>query len=150
MRSIEENARHLVVKAYPELAEALKSYSTRMAWRRKNRGEQVDPGELKGHSYVMGRMMCWFLTLNEADRARIQEEGQKLMDRLHELPADYEGPLPFGPRTESALIRDAEVDTIVPARRDFGQSAADLDESGNRPRRGRRAPDGGQKSKRTG
>lgn len=103
-RNLEENGRNMVLRVYPELQSHLIGYYRRMAWRRKNRGEDVPPGELKGHSYALGRVLCWLATLSDEDQARIQEEGGALLDQLHAQPADYEGVLPFGQRTESVLI----------------------------------------------
>lgn len=103
-RNLEENGRNMVVRVYPEVQRHVIDYYRRMAWRRKNRGEAIPSGELKGHSYAVGRVLCWLSTLSDADQRRIQDEGGILLDKLHELPADYEGPLPFAQRSESVLI----------------------------------------------
>lgn len=102
-RNIDDHGRNLVVRVYPEVQEHLKSYHRRLAWRRKNGGEDVAPGELRGQSHALGRVLCWLATLSDADQLRIQQEGGKLLDRLHEMPAEYDGAFPFEQRRESAL-----------------------------------------------
>lgn len=102
-RNIEKNGRNMVVRTYSELQKAIKDYYIRRAWRRKNRGIDVPEGELKGHSHALDRVLCWLATLSDADQERIQEEGERLMGQLHELPEDYDGELPFGRREESVF-----------------------------------------------
>jgi hypothetical protein len=112
MRNIESNGRNMVVRTYPEVQEQVISYSKRAAWRKKNRGESVPPGELKGHSYTVNRLICWWMTLADEDRARIQDEGERLLERLDELPEDYEGGFPFGQRPAPVLSGKDSLDAV--------------------------------------
>ena len=72
---------------------------------RMRRGEWLSPGEQKGTAYAVEDLVCWFLSLSDADRERIRKEGRALRDQVAALPPD-ERELPFGQRADSVFRPD--------------------------------------------
>lgn len=72
---------------------------------RMRRGEWLSPGEQKGTAYAVEDLVCWFLSLGDADRARIRKEGRALRDQVAAMPAE-ERDLPFGQRKDSVLCEE--------------------------------------------
>src|SRR5262245_13211233 len=100
--------KNLGMRIYLELKRAIDDYCDREQWRRRMHGEHVEPGELRGHSHMVNRLLCWWMTLDVADRRRIDREGAVLLDQLHSRPQDYAGDLELPVRKESVFRQDPE------------------------------------------
>jgi hypothetical protein len=93
----------------PEMAAFVKEHFIDLAYLRKQAGEDVEPGEQRGYSYGIARILCWYLSLSESDRKRIQTEGEELRLIYERLPGPprKKAILPFERLEESVLCPES-------------------------------------------
>jgi hypothetical protein len=76
-RLLDKDGLSLGCKVLPETRDALKAESRRQGRRRGAKG-----AELRGSAYVVNSLICWYLRLDKAERARIVDAGRILFDEL--------------------------------------------------------------------
>lgn len=89
------------------LREHLNTYHQRRARARHRAGEVVEQGEFRGAGRFVLNALAWLSSLSDADIEHIDREGKGLLERVQALGPEYEGPLPYGQRSDSVLRGDA-------------------------------------------
>jgi hypothetical protein len=108
-RDIYKDGVQIVAPLYIELRNWLNHYFSRRAYQREAQGLRVLPGEKKGASHGMARLLCWYASLCDEDIELIQEQGGILKDDLDTHPPDYgkrlgrDDPLTIPRRTTSVF-----------------------------------------------
>lgn len=100
-RSLKHDGEELRFRAYPEVIDEIDGHARDMARDKKNEEIPYEPGETRGPSWTMNRLLCWYLSLTDEDRRQIQSEGEALFAECRKLPRKYKGKLPFPRRAET-------------------------------------------------
>jgi hypothetical protein len=125
-RTLEKDGVNLAFKVVEDLRERVKSDALRHARRRKDK-----KGALRGPTYAMNALLLWYLRLDTESRARIQEEGRKLLEGVLavgeglgglaegsvSLPGLTEGSAVIGPLNEGPLNEGLDRPARTPRRR---------------------------------
>ena len=111
-RQLREEGAFVRIATLPEIQEAWLRWAKRYGKARK-RTREVEDGETKGGAHAGSRLVLWFLSLNEDDQARIQDEGEVYLRRLRMLAPRDDRPVIERRRTESVLLPDRPTDGRV-------------------------------------
>jgi hypothetical protein len=121
------------VPVHAALKHDLEDWIYLRAIRERIEGNPVKAGELRGYARALERVMCFYYSLADVDRERIQVEGEAIASPLDGLKIPKGGVPPIKRRTESILLPEAG-----PGPR-TGHGLG-----GTRPPKRRRKPDGPQ------
>lgn len=89
---------------YPEVKHALDRLIEDYQWRQKLGDEAIAGVDMRHAHNIMGRFLCWLLSLSPEDLDRIQREGEPLFRATEALPVkNMNRELPFPKRHDSVF-----------------------------------------------